>query len=169
MLRSLPKLLLAATSFAPVMLTSAVVFYAKGQLLLSCWLVVATVTATVVCLVVIKCAAKQLSKNSVSIKSIKPADREMVAFILVCLIPLVQGIQFDVLSLFVVLVVFFLIVMTSNTYHTNPLLGLFSYHFYDVMIDDVCYTLISHRTPHNAKAIKEVVSLTDYVLLDVTR
>lgn len=71
--------------------------------------------------------------------------------------------------MFVVLGVFFLVVMTSNAYHTNPLLGLIGYHFYEVSIDDVGYILISRRNLHNTRAIKTVVSLTDYMLLDVTK
>ena len=71
--------------------------------------------------------------------------------------------------MFVVLGVFFLVVMTSNAYHTNPLLGLIGYHFYEITIEDVGYTLLSRRNLHNTKTIKTVVSLTDYMLLDVTK
>ena len=59
--------------------------------------------------------------------------------------------------------------MTSNAYHTNPLLGLIGYHFYEITIEDVGYTLLSRRNLHNTKTIKTVVSLTDYMLLDVTK
>ncbi|OZA31006.1 MAG: hypothetical protein B7X93_01180 [Hydrogenophilales bacterium 17-61-9] len=169
MLRFLPKLLLVTTAFAPVMVTFAVVFWFDSQRSLALGLLAGAVLAVIACVTVIKLAATQLSKNAVVIKSIKPADKEIVGFVLAYLLPLARGSQFDGVPMFVVLGVFFLVVMTSNAYHTNPLLGLIGYHFYEVTIEDVGYTLLSRRNLHNTKAIKFVVSLTDYMLLDVTK
>lgn len=168
MLRFLPKLLLVATAFAPVMVTSAVVFWFENNRGLALCLLGSAALAVIVCVTVIMAAARQLAKNAVAIKTIKPADKEIVGFVLAYLLPLARGSQFDGFPMFVVLGVFFLVVMTSNAYHTNPLLGLIGYHFYEVTIEDVGYTLLSRRNLHNTKAIKTVVSLTDYMLLDVT-
>lgn len=168
MLRFLPKLLLVATAFAPVMVTFAIVFWFEGQRGLALGLIGGAGLAVFVCVAVIKLAARQLAKNTVAIKSIKPADKEIVGFVLAYLLPLARGSQFDGVPMMVVLVVFFLVVMTSNAYQVNPLLSLIGYHFYEVTIEDVGYTLISRRNLHNSKTIKSVVCLTDYMLLDVT-
>jgi hypothetical protein len=169
MLRFLPKLLLVATAFAPVMVTFAIVLWFDSKRSLALSLFTGAVVAVITCVTVVQLAARQLSRNTVAIKSIKPADKEIVGFVLAYLLPLARGSQFDTVPMFVVLGVFFLVVMTSNAYHTNPLLGLIGYHFYDVTVDDVGYTLLSRRNLHNTKAINSVVSLTDYMLLDVTK
>ncbi len=169
MLRILPKLLLVATSFAPVMLTSAAVSFWKKEIPTGFALVAIAIAAVGICVLVMRAAARKLSRNSVTIKSIKPADKEIIGFVLAYLLPLARGSQFEGFPLIVVLAVFFLVVMTSNAYHTNPLLGLLGYHFYEVTIDEIGYVLVSSKSLHNTRVIKEVVSLTDYMLLDVSR
>jgi hypothetical protein len=47
-------------------------------------------------------------------------------------------------------------------------MGLMGYHFYEVVIEEVGYILVSRRTLHHTRSIKEVVSLTDYMLLDAS-
>lgn len=181
MLRFLPKFLLVATAFAPVMLTSAYVSWwkAKGdkhdwyESLRIAWpsmwpLIFGAFLCVVICLIVMNRAAKQLAPNAVVIKSIKPADKELIGFVLAYLLPLARGTPFESYPLLVVLVVFFIVVMTSNAYHTNPLLGILGWHFYEVVIEDVSYILVSRRNLHHVRAIKEVVNLTDYMLLDTT-
>jgi hypothetical protein len=169
MLRFLPKLFLVATAFAPVMVTFSAVFWFENKRDLAAILLGAAALAVIVCVTIIKLSASQLASNPVIIKSIKPADKEIVGFVLAYLLPLARGSQFNGVPMFIVLGVFFLVVMTSNAYHTNPLLGLIGYHFYEATIEDVGYTLLSRRNLHNTKAIKVVVSLTDYMLLDVTK
>lgn len=169
MLRFAPKLLLVLTAFAPVMLTFAAVYWFDNKKILALALISVAVLLVLTCTKVIKLSASQLATNPVTIKTIKPADKEIVGFVLAYLLPLARGSQFDGVPIFIVLGVFLLVVMTSNAYHTNPLLGLIGYHFYEVTIDDVGYTLLSKRNLHNTKAIKTVVSLTDYMLLDVTK
>lgn len=182
MLRFLPKLLLVATAFAPVMLTSAYVslWKAKGDKLgwadalqiawPTMWpLIAGAVVAVVSCLVVMHFAGRELPRLPVAIKSIKPADKELIGFVLAYLLPLARGTPFEGSPLLVVLIVFFIVVMTSNAYHTNPLLGMLGWHFYEAVIDDVTYVLVSRQNIHNVRAIKDVVSLTDYMLLDVTQ
>lgn len=151
------------------MLTFAVLFWIESNRSLALGLLGGAVLAVITCVAVIKLAAIQLSKNAVVIKMIKPADKEIVGFVLAYLLPLARGSQFDGVPMFIVLGVFFLVVMTSNAYHTNPLLGLIGYHFYEVTIEDVGYILLSRRNLHNTKSIRTVVSLTDYMLLDVTK
>jgi len=168
MLRVWPKLLLVATAFAPVLMTSAIVSFTKGETLLGISLLALAILAVYVCLRVMRVAALKLPHNPVILKSIKPADKELIGFVLAYLLPLARGTSFEGIPLVIALGVFLLIVMTSNAYHTNPLLGLMGYHFYEVVIEDVGYILVSRRNLHNTRSIKEVVSLTDYMLLDAS-
>ena len=166
MLRKLPKLLLAATAFAPVLFTYAAVCFFDHNYGVSALLCACAVWLLLFCLRTMERVKLQLSPQSVVIKSIKPADKELVGFILAYLLPLARGSGFETLPLIIALGVFFLVVMTSNAYHTNPLLGLVGYHFYEVVIADVGYVLVTRRNLHNTTSIKQVVSLTDYMLLD---
>ena len=182
MLRFLPKLLLVATAFAPVMLTSAFVSWWKikddkhgwWEALEVAWpsmwpLILGAVLCVAICLMVMNRAATQLARNAVVIKSIKPADKELIGFVLAYLLLLALGTPFEGPPLFVVLLVFFVLVMTSNAYHTNPLLAILGWHFYEVVIEEVSYIIVSPRNIHSVRSIKEVVCLTDYMLLDVTQ
>lgn len=170
MLRFLPKLLLVCTAFAPVMLTQAAVWLYDGKPEMqgpSAFLIFLALGLVWLCDLVIRRSATALASNSVKVSSIKPADKEIIGFVLAYLLPLARGSAFEGFPMIVVLIVFFAVIMTSNAYHTNPLLGFLGYHFYEVTIDSVGYVLISQRNLHNTSGIDKVVSITDYMLLDV--
>ena len=166
MLRKLSKFLLVATAFAPVLFTYAALCLFDRQYSYSALLCASATWLLLFCLYVMRKVKLELSPKPVVIKSIKPADKELVGFILAYLLPLARGSGFETLPVIIALVVFFVVVMTSNAYHTNPLLGLMGYHFYDVVIADVGYVLVTKRNLHNISTIKQVVTLTDYMLLD---
>ncbi|WP_146205061.1 hypothetical protein [Kangiella spongicola] len=66
-----------------------------------------------------------LERLPVKIKSVKTVDKEIVGFLLVYLLPLINQSQ-NTISLPVlvfVAVIFFFIVYNSHAYHFNPLLG----------------------------------------------
>lgn len=119
------------------------------------------------CDLVIKQSAIKLAVNPVKVTSVKPADKEIIGFVLAYLLPLARGSAFEGFPMLVVLVVFFGVIMTSNSYHMNPLLGFLGYHFYEVTVEGVGYVLISKRNLHDTTGINKVVSITDYMLLDV--
>lgn len=170
MFRFLPKLSLASTAFAPVLFTcAAVLFFQKSYGWMAALLSFA-LFLVLVCVWVMRAAKRDLSPNPVSIKSLKPADKELLGFLLAYLLPLARGTGtvFEPVPLGIALAMFFFVVMSSNAYHTNPLLGLLGYHFYDVVVEEVGYVLITKKNLHNTRAIKQVVSITDYMLLDVS-
>jgi hypothetical protein len=68
-----------------------------------------------------------------------------------------------------VLALIFGVVWTTHSYHCNPILGVFGYHFYEVTADtNVTFILITQRTLRDCKAITQVVQLTDYIVLDTS-
>ena len=170
MLRFLPKFLLVCTAFAPVMLTQAAVWLYDGEPEMqgpSAFLIFLALALVWLCDVVIRRSARELASNPVKVSAIKPADKEIIGFVLAYLLPLARGSGFEGFPMIVVLIVFFVVIMTSNAYHTNPLLGMMGYHFYEVTIENVGYVLISKRNLHHTAGIEKVVSITDYMLLDV--
>ncbi|MDF1817915.1 MAG: hypothetical protein P1U54_04705 [Immundisolibacteraceae bacterium] len=110
-----------------------------------------------------------LERLPVKIKSVKTVDKEIVGFLLVYLLPLINQSE-NTISLPVlvfVAVIFFLIVYNSHAYHFNPLLGMFGYHFFEVTIEgDITYVLITRQNITDCKTVSQVVQLTEYMILD---
>ncbi|MGB8297716.1 MAG: hypothetical protein WCG85_20035 [Polyangia bacterium] len=171
MLNKLTKLLLVATSFAPVLLT---LWFAKfsehwdprqgvG------WLEAALIL-TFLCLGIIGLAQKKLQKLPVQIESISSSDKELVGFIIAYLLPLINKSAFDINDslLYFVLGLFFLSILTTNSYHFNPVLGFFGFHFYEATLDgNITYILMSKKNLTNTKKIKQVVQISEYMLLEI--
>jgi hypothetical protein len=171
MLNKAAKLALVSTSLAPICLTLWLVEFSKnwnwreglGYLAVALML-------SLLCSVLIRTAANKLEALPVKIKSIRTADKEIVGFLLVYLLPLIKqspnAIQLPVL-LFVA-AIFFVIVYNAHVYHFNPLLGLFGYHFYEATIEgDITFVLITQQSITHCKNISKVVQLTEYMILDV--
>lgn len=165
------KLLLVATSFAPVLLTLAFVDWRRGEPFWypSCYLIAAAML-TVVCALVLREASRRLEVLRLPIESVKPADKEIVGFVLSYLLPLINTwnvARVDVWVLWFVIAILFMIVWTSNAYHFNPLLGLGGYHFYEVTTQNkISFILISRQDVRQASSIGEVVQLTEYMILE---
>lgn len=122
----------------------------------------AALTLSAMCFGLVQLSASRYGIESlpVQIKSVKTADNEIVGFLLVYLLPLINQSQ-GTISLPVqvfVAVIFFLIVYNSHAYHFNPLLGLFGYHFFEVTIEgDITYVLITRKNITDCKNVSKVV------------
>lgn len=184
MLNRLAKLALVSTALAPICLTlwfveissvwqSALPF---SDNLAAHWLVgsgylLAALVLSGLCfgLVWLSASLHGLERLPVKIKSVKTVDMEIVGFLLVYLLPLINQSQ-NTISLPVlvfVAVIFFFIVYNSHAYHFNPLLGFFGYHFFEVTIEgDITYVLITRQNITDTKAVSQVVQLTEYMILD---
>ena len=83
------------------------------------------------CFGLIRLSARKLEPLPVKIKAVKTVDKEIVGFLLVYLLPLINQNQstISVPVLVFIAVIFFFIVYNSHAYHFNPLLGFFGYHF----------------------------------------
>jgi len=176
------KTLLVATSLAPILLTywfiEVVNAYQKELGIVEnvklYWdtgivFLVSTVLLVILCLVIIRLARTRSETLPISIEEIKTADNESLGFILVYLLPLASGISegFSVPILVFVAVLFFFIVMTSNSYHFNPLLNFFGFHFYEVKVSGgINYILLSRKNITNSKSINHAHQLTEYMLLE---
>ncbi len=170
MLNKAAKLTLVATSLAPICLTLWFVEFSKAWDWQAGWhyLLVAAVL-TGLCGGLVWLASSNLEKLPVKIKAVKTVDKEIVGFLLVYLLPLINQTS-NTISLPVLLfvaVIFFFIVQNSHAYHFNPLLGFFGYHFYEVTVEgDITYVLITRQNIADCKSISQVVQLTEYMILE---
>ena len=182
MLSQFAKLLLVATSLAPIFLTLWFVEFSDSWEpglaldLTNNWTagfsyLVLSILLTLICWGVISYAKseKGLERMPVKITGIKTADKEILGFLLVYLLPLISQSNSAINTpvLVFVSVIFFVVVLNSHAYHFNPLLGLLGYHFYEATIDgDVTFILITDKTISNCSGITEVVQLTEYMIMD---
>lgn len=112
-----------------------------------------------------------LEKLPVIITAVKTVDKEIVGFLLVYLLPLINQSNNSVSLpvLIFIAVIFFFIVLNSHAYHFNPLLGIFGYHFYEVTIEgNITYVLITRQNIADCKSISHVVQLTEYMILETS-
>lgn len=171
MLHKVAKLALVATSLAPICLTLWFVEFSKNWDWQQGWgFLLTALLMTITCYGLLRLSVSNLESLPIKIKSIRTADKEIVGFLLVYLLPLIKQstntISMPVL-VFVALL-FFLIVYNAHVYHFNPLLGFFGYHFYEVTIEgDITYVLITRQNITHCKGISRVVQLTEYMILDV--
>ncbi len=170
MLNRLAKVMLVATSLAPVLGAFGIISYSKGESAWATlqWLMCAAFLL-LICWLVLYFAKNQIEKEILTVKSIKSADKEVLTFLLVYLLPLVARDSLPLAKTEVTVYVFFMIawaVYHSNAFYFNPLLGLLGYHFYEVTsADGMSHILITTQTIKQAPVDLEVVQLFDYTYL----
>ncbi len=171
MLGPVVKILLVLTAFAPVLLVHAFLRAVTGPFLPGglVTLLLAIVFAAS-CVLVIEAAQRELQViEPFAITQIRTSDQQVLAFTLTYLVPLVQlgPVEIDAKTMGFVLLILLFVVMTTHTYHFNPLLGLFGYHFYEVSTaDGITYVLITRRDMRSKKDVNRVVLLTDYMVME---
>ena len=182
MLNKVAKLALVSTALAPICLTLWFVDLSNqwdtalpwSQNIVDHWqagsvYLIAAFVLSGLCFGLIRISARVLEPLPVKIKAVKTVDKEIVGFLLVYLLPLINQSQ-DTVSvpvLVFIAVIFFFIVYNSHAYHFNPVLGIFGYHFYEVTIEgDITYVLITAQNITDCKNVSQVVQLTEYMILD---
>lgn len=183
MLNKVAKLFLVSTSLAPICLTlwflkisdkwnSDLNFWLnlKNNWSSGIWYLIITITLTIICLFLIKLSKIKLEQMPIDITSVKTADKEIVGFILVYLLPMINETTTKVSSniLIFVSLLFFIIIYFSHSYHFNPIMGFLNYHFFEVTTKDgITYVLITKKNITHCKKVKNIVQLTEYMILEV--
>ncbi len=175
MLSRFAKLLFVATSLAPVLAAFAVKDLTAGRGIteVAPWLIV-TVLLPVICWLLLIFSRKHLERQELRIVKIKSTDKEVLAYLIAYLLPLLTKDTVDVrqqlpVALFVFGVIF-LAVYHSNAFHFNPLLACVGYHFYEVECDDgMTYLFITGDTIKKQQVTSDVVQMADYIFLEVDR
>ena len=167
MLNKLTKVLLVSTSFSPVFLTLWFAEFSKAWDITEGWFYLAiAVLLSILCFSIMKIARKNLESMPVKITAISTSDKETVGFIIVYLLPLINQtpVQVNLYLLFFILLILF----TTNSYHFNPVLGIFGYHFYEVTIEGgITYVLVTKKNLTDTKKVNNVVQISEYMILEV--
>lgn len=170
MLNKAAKLALVSTSLAPICLTLWFVEFSQQWDWHQGWgYLLSAVVLSGLCFGLVWLSARKLEPLPVKIKAVKTVDKEIVGFLLVYLLPLINQNQHNISlpALVFIAVIFYFIVYNSHAYHFNPLLGFFGYHFYEVTIEgDITYVLITRQNITDCKNVTKIVQLTEYMILD---
>jgi hypothetical protein len=170
MLSFAARLLLTATSIAPVSLTYSWVAFYQGQQLIAAIALAIAGGALCLCLLLLRHVRKNAEILRFETSSIEPADAENIGFMLLYLFPLFTDRIGDLnCELWIpILGIFAVVVGTGYGYHFNPLLGLLKWHFYKVTSKEgVSYVLITKKHLRTARAVHRVGQLTEYILIDL--
>jgi len=169
-MNKIAKILLVTTSFAPIILTYAfVIWVCDGSLITIVSLLAVVVFLVIICLALLKFAKTQIEVQKIEITSISSADGEVLGFVIAYLLPILSltnpSIDFKVI-LFIG-VMFLIVIWSTNSYHVNPLINMFGYHFYEISSNDnISYLLLTKKELRKTTSIKSIIHITEYMILD---
>ena len=165
----LAKFLLAATAFAPVLLTYAAVSLINCDYWYAAAFVAGCVLLVLLCVSLLHFAKSHLQSRSYRATTIETADNEVFGLLLIYLLPLITRdlVTYNWLAWILVTLLFCLVVATSYGFHFNPLLVFLGYHFYRVTeTDGMPQVLIANRRIYKTGETLDVARLADYMLIE---
>ena len=125
--------------------------------------------------VIIRFSENKLELLPVKVKSVAPADREVAAFLIAYILPMLNIVNLNIWTILFIVGLLYIAMLTTSNYHFNPVLSLFfGYHYYEVDIEEnsgekTTYVLMTKRTIRNAKNIRKIVQVSDYMLMEVNK
>lgn len=170
MLSVVARLMLTATSIAPVSLTYAWVSYYQGQTRIALIALSTAGVLLVLCLLLLRHVRRNTEALRFETDTIEPADAENLGFMLLYLFPLftdrIEALNWELWI--PLLIIFSVVIGTGYGYHFNPLLGLLRWHFYKVTSKTgVTYVMITRKHLRTAQGVHRVGQLTEYILIDL--
>jgi len=167
------KLILVSTSLAPILGAVAInkISSDQGWQSWSPWVAVA-ILLVIICWLFMSFAAGTLPSKSINIAGVEQNDKEVVAFLLAYLLPLVSqenmGFNGGWLTGAYILLIIFVVIAHAGAFHFNPLMGLLGYHFYGIKDDEgASYLLISKDELTKPNSEARVVKLATTIYLQV--
>lgn len=152
MLNHLAKLMLVATSLAPILGAVAVNHLSNGKpwWYWGSWLM-AGVLLTFICWGLLRHASDHGQQQTITVEDFESNDKEIVAFLLAYLLPFISSdnmtFEGDWLTGAYILLIIFLVVAHAGAFHFNPVMGLLGYHFYGVKTKDGVSQLLITKQP----------------------
>ena len=119
--------------------------------------------------VIIKMASKKLESFNLCAKSVGISEKGSFAFLLAYLMPLLtrQDTRINMEMIYLFFAVFFFSILFSQSYHYNPLLGIFGYQCYEVRdVTGMNYVLLTRRNIKSCLEVNRVVHITDYMIVE---
>ena len=164
------KVLLVATSLTPIFFVCSLNSAIRSQWLATAVFVSLFILLVLILLFLMSIVRSKLPIQELSTVKVKPADKEVLAFLLSYLFPFFNRGEVDFSGEFFtatsVALVIGLIVYYSSAYTFNPVLALIGFHFYEVESNGMTYLLITKthlNKPENKLIVKH---LCDYVYID---
>ena len=171
MMSKLATLGLTLTAIVPVGIAYSIVAFLHSDIRLGTALFGTCAGLIATCWVLWRYAVNNLERVPFRITAAEIADHENIAFLLLYLLPLITDYASGPPSWRVwvpVAAVVTLGIITSNSYHFNPLLGVMGWHFYKVSTPEgITYVMISKRQLHAVRDQMTVGQLTEYILVDL--
>jgi len=122
---------------------------------------------------IIKFSEKKLEILPIKVKSVAPADREVAAFLIAYILPMLNIVNLNIWTIIFIVGLLYIAILTTSNYHFNPILSLFfGYHYYEVEIEEnngekTTYILMTKKTIRSSRDVKKVVQVSDYMLMEV--
>ncbi len=122
---------------------------------------------------IIKFSEKKLEILPIKVKSVAPADREVAAFLIAYILPMLNIVNLNIWTIVFIVGLLYIAILTTSNYHFNPILSLFfGYHYYEVEIEEnngekTTYILMTKKTIRSSRNVKKVVQVSDYMLMEV--
>lgn len=120
-------------------------------------------------------ATTRLPKGIINVKSLKPADNNIVSILSMFIAPIIKMTKVDISDILFFTGLITLGILYSwimkNSNHYNLTLKIFlGYNNYEVQTTgDVTYLVLTKKILNNKNLLKEYVFLTDHMLIDVTK
>lgn len=163
------KITLVVTGLAPVLLTLGIVSISQSKLI-SLFLFLATALLAIISNLIIIFFKRGLASHKIKINSVKTADQDVLSFLIAYLSPLItlKITEINYTMLVATFLLIGIIIYHSNTYHFNPLLGVFGFHFYEVTTEEnVTFILMSKRFIRNCREPIKVACVSEYMLIEL--
>ena len=148
-MNKLGKTLLVATALTPIFLICGL-----NSAIHERWLATKLygglfIALTVLFMFILYFILKSLPVQDLTTQKVKPADKEVLAFLLSYLLPFFNkdNTEFvgEMLTSVTIVVIIGLIIYHSSAYTFNPILALMGYHFYEVECSGMTYLLITRQ------------------------
>lgn len=174
-MNGLAKFLLSLTSLAPMVGAIGLRAWLNSEYVWAWICLLVVLVSLLVCWRVLDFAKNGASSLRLCTTSVKVADKDVLAFLLTYMLPLMGNQAFFLTNSPVVSVYVFLIVLLavyhSNTFHFNPFLSLiFGYHFYEIeLAESTPSIVVSQFEITSKKSALRVVELSKHLYIAVSK
>ncbi|MFZ5354559.1 MAG: hypothetical protein ACOZCL_17785 [Bacillota bacterium] len=172
MINKLQKGLWILTGTAPILMAFSIVWYInKGTYMTSIIAAAAAVLLLLSACILFSVIKIKLPHLEFNADSVTQSDGVIIGYIASYLMPF-ASVAFDDYNPYIFLaaaLVIFLMKIRGNSPAANPLLFFVGYHYYEAGIENGIgnYLVISKKTIRNKNQIKNVIRITEYLLLDI--
>lgn len=173
MISKLVEHLLVISSISPVFLAIAVNRWLHGDIHFAAVLLIIFLSIVILSVILVEFFREKLEIISIDIKSVAVADREVAAFLISYILPLLDLDMFseNIASIIYMTVLLYIAMLTTSNYHFNPVLSFLGYHFYEIEVESydgksTKFILMTERTILDSNKVKKIVQVSDYMLME---